>query len=106
MCNHWKIYGGSNEAYSRVRRLFECGVYSSAALHEGIRGEGINRTPPSTFVIIHRIEKIFATGTYNERSLSFQLIKTTCCLTDFHDNHSYINDVTRGRQLGSFHIQI
>ena len=29
-------------------------------------------------------------GTYNERSLYFQLIDTACCLIGFHGNHSNI----------------
>ena len=43
---------------------------------------------PSTFDTIHPIDFIF--GTYNERSLLFQLIDTTCCLIGFHGNHSNI----------------
>ena len=47
-------------------------------LHEGIRGGGGSIGPlPSTFDTIHPIDWIF--GTYNERSLYFQLIETTCC---------------------------
>ena len=43
---------------------------------------------PSTFDTIHPIDYIF--GTYNERSLYFQLIDTTCWLNGFHGNHSNI----------------
>ena len=43
---------------------------------------------PSTFDTIHPIEEIF--GTYNERSLYFQLIEITCCLIGFHGNRSNI----------------
>ena len=43
---------------------------------------------PPTFDTIYPIVKIF--GTYNERSLYFQLIDTTCCLIGFHGNHSNI----------------
>ena len=43
---------------------------------------------PSTFDTIHPIDQIF--GKYNERSLYFQLIETTCCLISFHGSHSNI----------------
>ena len=49
-------------------------------------------TLPSTFDTTLTIDMIF--GTYNEFPLYFQLSITTWYLTGFHDNHSYINDVT------------
>ena len=42
----------------------------------------------STFDTIHPINQIF--GTYNERTLYFQLIGTTCCLIGFHGSHNNI----------------
>ena len=43
---------------------------------------------PSTFNTINLIDQIF--GTYNERSLYFQLIETICRLIGFHGNYSNI----------------
>ena len=57
-------------------------------VHEGMGGGGSIGPLPSTFDTIHQIDYIF--GTYNERSLYFQLIETICCLIGFHDNHSNI----------------
>ena len=37
----------------------------------------------------HKVKKK-KTGTYNERSLYFQLIETTFCLIGFHGSHSNI----------------
>ena len=48
---------------------------------------------PSTFDTIHPIDWIF--GTYNERSLYFQLIETTWCPWQTQQH----NDVTSGRHL-------
>ena len=55
---------------------------------------------PFTFDKTNPIGMIF--GTYNERSLYFPLNVTTWCLTGFHGNQSYINDVTSGYYLGFF----
>ena len=57
-------------------------------LHKGIRGGGVIGPLPSTFDTIHPIDLIF--GTYNERSLYFQLVDTICWLIGFHGNHSNI----------------
>ena len=59
---------------------------------------------PSTFDTIHPIDMIF--GTCNELPLYFQLSVITWCLTGFHDNHSYIDDVTSGCHLGFLSFQI
>ena len=68
-------------------------------LHEGKRMGGGSIGPlPSTFDTIHPIDLIF--GTYNQRSLHFQLIETTRCLIGSHGNQNHRNDVTSGRHLG------
>ena len=54
--------------------------------HKG--GGGSIGPLPSTFDTIHTIDLIF--GTYDERSLYFQLIDTTCSLIGFHGNHRNI----------------
>ena len=78
---------------------------SQKKLHEGKRGGGGSIGPlPSTFDTIHPIDMIF--GTCNELPLYFQLSVITWCLTGFHDNHSYIDDVTSGCHLGFLSFQI
>ena len=75
-------------------RVYKADLISTLTL-EGVSlknkrgGGGVNRTLPSTFDTIHPIDLIFST--YNELSLYFQLIKTTCCLIGFHGNHDHIN---------------
>ena len=59
---------------------------------------------PSTCDTIHPIDMKF--GTYNDLPLYFQLSLTTCCLTGFHGNISYINDVTSDHHLGFLNVQI
>ena len=61
-------------------------------LHEHLRGCTKIAPLPSTFNTIHPIDMIHVFGTY-ELPLYFQLSVTTWCLTDFHGNQSYINDV-------------
>ena len=63
-------------------------------------------TLTSTFDTIHPIDQIF--GTFNESSLYFQLIETTCCLIGFHGNHSNITTslaAISDRTLSNFHIE-
>ena len=49
-------------------------------------GGGGGQSDPSPLLLTPFI--IF--GTYNERSLYFRFIEPTCCLIDFHGNHSNI----------------
>ena len=55
-------------------------------------GGGVNRTPSLCFRHHSPIDTI--PGSYNELPLYFQLSKTVWCLTSFHGNHRYKNDVT------------
>ena len=65
---------------------------------KGLRRAGGSFGPlPSTFGSIYPIDMLL--GTYNELPLYFQLSLAKWCLTGFYGNHSYINDVTRGRHL-------
>ena len=67
-------------------------------------GEGRVIWTPTSFDAIPPIDMIFAT--YNELPFYFQLNVTMLCLTGFHGNHSYINEVTSGRHLGFLSFQI
>ena len=69
-------------------------------IHEGIKGAGFGRSDPPLYF------RHLVFGTYNELPLYFQLSVNTWFLTGFYGNHSYMNDITNGRNLGYLSFRV